>query len=356
VEQVIRASAASAGGYRTDMPELVVHDRPIATVFDLLGRDENHMTASLGWGLAHNAALLGRFLERVAPDVLLAEPPTVELQKHDRSDGGFTDIELAAPEIHVIVEAKRGWEPPLEAQLIRYEKRFAKTRAPVQRFVVLTQNGADQVVRHRLRAWAPPQPVALVVLGWSDLVSMASSAGHDGPTAERHLAGELAAYLRGVADMRDTDTNEVHVVALTRKVWEGWPADLSPVDELEKHRLYHYPTVGNYRKIVPNYMGFRYDGRLQSIHHVDSYEIIDTPHGHIPGAPDLLGMRRSTCSTLVPLFVRTTRSRPARESGRAHRWSLISTCCSRRRRLSRRETQRRSEGRPEASLDTMTTS
>ena len=88
--------------------------------------------------------------------------------------------------------------------------------------------------------------------------------------------------------MRDTNTNEVHVVALTRKVWDGWPADLSPVDEVEKHRLYHYPTVGRYRKIVPNYMGFRYDNRLQSIHHVDSYEIIDTPHGHVPGGPDLL--------------------------------------------------------------------
>lgn len=87
--------------------------------------------------------------------------------------------------------------------------------------------------------------------------------------------------------MRDTNSNEVHVVALTRKVWDGWPADLSPVDEVEKHRLYHYPTVGNYRKVVPNYMGFRYDGRLQSIHHVDSYEIIDSPYGHVPGAPDL---------------------------------------------------------------------
>ena len=32
-------------------------------------------------------------------------------------------------------------------------------------------------------------------------------------------------------------------------------------------------------------MGFRYDGRLQSIHHVDAYEIVDSPFGLIPGAP-----------------------------------------------------------------------
>ena len=88
--------------------------------------------------------------------------------------------------------------------------------------------------------------------------------------------------------MRDTNTNSVHVVSLRRQIWEGWPADLSPVDEVEHHRIYHYPTRGgNYPKIVPNYMGFRYDGRLQSIHHVDSYEIVDSPHGLFPGAPDL---------------------------------------------------------------------
>ena len=88
--------------------------------------------------------------------------------------------------------------------------------------------------------------------------------------------------------MRDTNTNSVHVVSLSRRVWEGWPPDLSPVDEVERHRIYHYPTRGgNYPKIVPNYMGFRYDGRLQSIHHVDSYEVVDSPHGLLPGAPDV---------------------------------------------------------------------
>ena len=86
--------------------------------------------------------------------------------------------------------------------------------------------------------------------------------------------------------MRDANTNSVHVVSLRRQVWEGWPADLSPVDEVERHRIYHYPTRGgNYPKIVPTYMGFRYDSRLQSIHHVEAYEIVDSPFGLIPGAP-----------------------------------------------------------------------
>jgi hypothetical protein len=40
--------ACVVAGYRPGMPELVLHDRPIETVFDLLGHDENDMTASLG--------------------------------------------------------------------------------------------------------------------------------------------------------------------------------------------------------------------------------------------------------------------------------------------------------------------
>ena len=85
---------------------------PIETMFDLLGHDENDMTASLGSGLAHNAAMLNRFVQRVAPGVSLTEPPAIELQKHDRADGGFTGIELLAPELHVIVEAKVGCSSP----------------------------------------------------------------------------------------------------------------------------------------------------------------------------------------------------------------------------------------------------
>jgi hypothetical protein len=132
------------------------------------------------------------------------------------------------------------------------------------------------------------RPDSVVVLGWSDLVAMAMAAAHEGPLRERPVAAEPSIYLRGVADMRDTNSNEVHVVALTRRVWEGWPADLSPVDVVEKHRIYHYPTVGgNYPRIVPNYVGFRYDGRLQSIHHVDDYVVSDTPFDHVPGAPNI---------------------------------------------------------------------
>ncbi len=210
----------------------------------------------------------------------------VELQRHEAADGGFTDVELRAPGSHAIVEAKRGWALPSAAQLGRYEQRFSAFGSPVQVFVVLTQNGVSMVVRGRLAGWRPPDEVDKVVLGWSDLVALVRAAARAGGPVERSLVEEFVTYLRGVADMRDTNSNSVHVVSLRRAPWDGW--DVSPVAEVEVHRVYHYPTTGgNYPKIVPNYLGFRYDGKLQSIHHVDSYEVVDSPLGLFPGAPNL---------------------------------------------------------------------
>lgn len=86
--------------------------------------------------------------------------------------------------------------------------------------------------------------------------------------------------------MRNTESNRVFVVSLSGHAWDGWATDLTPIDEVVRHRMYHYPAVGSWPKAPPNYMAFRYGSRLQSIHHVDDYEIVDTPYGHVPGAPN----------------------------------------------------------------------
>lgn len=283
------------------VPDLILHGRPVETFFDLLGRNENDMTAALGLGLTRSTPMLRRFVERLAPGAAVVEPVVVELQEHDETDRGFTDIEIRTPDLHIIVEAKRGWDPPSDAQLRRYEARFASGSRTRQRVVILTQNGADAVVRHRLGNWTPADPIGVEVLGWSDVVRMARAASHEGRLAQRHLALELAAYLREVADMRDTDSNRVFVVALGATPWPGWPNDLTPIAIVERYNRYSFPATGkNYPKTPPNYIAFRYWGKLQSIHHVDDYSIVDRPLPHIPGAPDLDWEQPNFMLTLGP--------------------------------------------------------
>jgi hypothetical protein len=72
--------------------------------------------------------------------------------------------------------------------------------------------------------------------------------------------------------MRDIDSNQAFVVVLSRRTLESWPMRI--IDVVEDHRRYFFPVgTGGWPKIPPNYMGFRSDGRLQAIHHVDDYMI-----------------------------------------------------------------------------------
>lgn len=49
----------------------------------------------------------------------------------------------------------------------------------------------------------------------------------------------------------------------------------------DKHHYFH-STEGRWPKEPPNYIAFRYGGQLQSIHHVDSWKIVDEMHTDIP--------------------------------------------------------------------------
>ena len=49
---------------------------------------------------------------------------------------------------------------------------------------------------------------------------------------------------------------------------------------------YFHPVgggAGGWLKEPPNYFGFRYDGKLQQIHHVDDVEVTQRPRDFLPG-------------------------------------------------------------------------
>jgi hypothetical protein len=258
------------------------------------------MTYALGWGLSRSDAVLRGLLLRIAPEVPYEPPVGVELQEHDPDDRGYTDIEVLTPNLHVVVEAKRGWRPPSAGQLRRYEARLARGGRQAQRIAILTQNGAELIVRHQLADWAPPPPVEACVLGWSDVVDIARRAGHSGPLAERRLATELATYLQGVADMRNSDSNSVFVVSLSAKpLTDAWK--ITTVDIVEGHNRYFFPATGTgWPKTPPNYVAFRYWGRLQSIRHVDDYVITQDMSQFFPGVPETSDWEPHFLLTLGP--------------------------------------------------------
>jgi hypothetical protein len=252
--------------------ELTLYGRPVGTVFDLLGEKENDITYSLGWALAESERLSSAFLEDfVPPEGTGLTADSVRLQE-GISGFGFTDIELLAggDQVHIVIEAKRGYDLPQQAQLEKYATR---TQPPPTALVVCAEASADFVVGK-----LPPTVAGVPVLyrSWREIEALvsstASSARHH---AEKRLLRDLSRYLRGLMTMQDVSSNLVYVVSLGKEIED---TGMSFRDVVVDHDTYFCPVgggSGRWPKEPPNYLGFRFDGQLQQVRHVEGYRISD---------------------------------------------------------------------------------
>ena len=81
--------------------------------------------------------------------------------------------------------------------------------------------------------------------------------------------------------MQPQESNWVYVLALAQGSPNGW--NISWIDIVKEKLKYFHPLGGRgWPKVPPNYIAFRYNGRLQSIHHIESYTVFTNPHQEIP--------------------------------------------------------------------------
>lgn len=106
-----------------------------------------------------------------------------------------------------------------------------------------------------------------------------------GSSNESRLLRELGRYLRRLVSTQNQRDNMVYVVSLGDQPTEWSP--ISPRDIVLRHGRYFHPVGGSggggWPKEPPNYLGFRFDGRLQQIRHVDAVEVTQRPREFIPG-------------------------------------------------------------------------
>lgn len=255
------------------MADLILHGREVGTVFGLLGSKENAITYSFGWAISRSDAFLRRFLRAILPGRVGAAK-AVYLQEH-ATDGGFTDIEVVTEGAHVIVEAKRGWNLPSKAQLAKYARRLSDRRG-TKRLVVLSECTRDYAIDAGLPRTVNRVPVTYVP--WDKVYGLAASTCVR-KRAERFVLSEFRTYLEAVMDVQKQESNLVYVVALSKEK-RPW-CSIYPIDWVEKKRRYFHPyNWGGWPLYSPNYLGFRYGGRLQRIHHVEKCEVVENLFGH----------------------------------------------------------------------------
>jgi hypothetical protein len=251
---------------------LSIHGTQPTSVFRLSGADENSASVALGWTLEQSVHYRGLVVKAVFGNILNVNNVVIALQRH-ASDGGYTDIELQAGHVfHAILEAKRWWDVPTVNQLQRYLPRLAAGGAERQRLISVS--AADQSFAKR-RLPAELGGVCITHLSWGDLQRLAKEAQKLATGVQEKLwLGQLIEHLQEFVSMERQTDNKVFVVALGQ---EAMVADQTHtwIDVVEKDRCYFHPVGNNWPVQPPNYIGFRYLGRLQSVHHIDSFEIVE---------------------------------------------------------------------------------
>lgn len=260
------------------MPELNLYGRKVESVFQLLGEKENDLTYSVAWALTKSQPFLKSFLDLVTAGNTHSDDLSINLQQYEKG-AGFTDIEIRSIDIHVIVEAKRGWNLPGPQQLKKYADRLNTSFAPIKRLVVLSECSQRYALEHLETTEVSGLPV--LPISWKNVLTMAQDAKAFGSHSEKRLIQELLTYLGGVITMQTADSNWVYVVSLGRGSLKG--LSISWIDIVETHQKYFHPVgVNGWPKEPPNYIAFRYDGKLQSIHHIDDYVVFTNLSDHFP--------------------------------------------------------------------------
>ena len=86
--------------------------------------------------------------------------------------------------------------------------------------------------------------------------------------------------------MQKIDSNWVYVVSLGSGIPDKW--NVSWQEIVNKHLKYFHPVgggKGGWPTEPPNYIAFRYNGKLQTIHHIDKYEVFTDPSAHFKTIP-----------------------------------------------------------------------
>lgn len=240
-------------------------------VFELMGKDENSATYALGWALERSPALASILAEKLAAKAIEAAEMRVELQTHGE-DRGFTDMDLrCGDELHAILEAKQGFSLPRMDQLRRYRPRL--DAEPASRRVLVSVSAISESIANR-RLPSDIGGVPVMHLSWGAIRGMAKAARQRaGGFEEKLWLRELINHLEGYAAMERTRDNMVYVVSLgsnpmredSKRTW---------IDVVEKDGRYFHPVGNTWPAQPPNYIAFRYRGQVQSIHRIESHDIV----------------------------------------------------------------------------------
>lgn len=249
------------------MTRLLGYGDEIESVFSLLGKHENDITKAIAFTLSRCPEYLKLFLTKFLTPDCLFELENVDVAFQKREKDGITDIEIEQDGVFaIVIEAKRGFNLPSKEQLQKYADDL-NGRTKGFKLIVTLSDSICAVAQ----ATIPPSLGGIPIqhMRYDDLRKLAQDSIGGSNRVESALLNELIQYLKGVINMRNLHSNTVYVV----------PIGGENIKEHDANRTYHCPVGNGFINYVPNYIGFRYGGKLQYINHVDDVEYYDIGEG-----------------------------------------------------------------------------
>ena len=255
------------------MSHLTICRKPITSVFQLLGENENDITYSIGYVLANSESFLLKFLKslQITPKDLNNVQIILQQNTSDTGKTNITDLEIVEEEVfHVIVEAKRGFQQLPTDQIKRYAQgKKIKDKVDIQKRLVFFTDASQEYAKAMFDN-SPIEGIFVKIVPYRKIFSMLSASLLDGNNAEKYLINQLKTYLEKIITMQKIDTNWVYVVSLSDG---GIPnISLSFKEIVKQKNLYFHPIGNGYPSEPLTYIAFRYEGKLRAIHHVESFK------------------------------------------------------------------------------------
>jgi hypothetical protein len=260
--------------------ELTRHGSAVRSVFDLLGHDENDLTAAFAFVLANCPVLLAAFLRRVNPsdsDLRLDQARVaIEVRGHD----GRTDLEVTLPGVMLVVEAKRGWLLPSAGQLATYAPRV---RTWGEGALITLSQASPALARAQLPTRVGDVPV--VHLPWRDVLTDITEAQAASRGRERLWLDHLRSYLKGVIKIRSVADSWTYCVALSEdRPGSGGVRTFRQFVTDELCYFHPYGTSG-WPTEPPNFLAFRWNGAVRRIHRVVHSDVVPSLLDRWPDIP-----------------------------------------------------------------------
>lgn len=268
------------------MAELKAYGKAVTNVFQLIGTLENDITKSIAWALSNCPV----FLKTVFFDIFNFEidPQNVRIIYQDfEKQKGITDLEITDDRtFYAIIEAKRGWILPGAEQLKLYSEREKIVKCDYKHKAIISMSECSNDYANSYLPFKECNGIAIKHISWRRLFDIASESISISSYSQKNLLKELKAYLGGIMTMQTQESNWVYIVSLSYSNPSG--CNLSFVDIVRLKNKYFHPFGENgWPKEPPNYIAFRYNGKLQSIHHIEGYTITKNLHDKVDEMPNV---------------------------------------------------------------------